>query len=219
MVSNAKKLFIIGVGRSGTSLLQSMLASHHEIVMMPETSFIRRYLVKFIFAGAPTLCTKNIMADKYIQRWVNDETLNEELFIKGNVSCNDLYSSVSSEYVRKYGETVKYIADKDPKLIEVLPHLNELFRDYKVIHIVRDPRDVLLSKNKAEWSKGQSLLKKLIANKSQLQISEYFLKRNRGSILEIKYEDLLSKPNKTLQNICNFLCLDFDLNMLNFSFI
>ena len=42
---NPKKIFIVGVGRSGTSLLQSMFASHPEVKFIPETAFIRRYVL------------------------------------------------------------------------------------------------------------------------------------------------------------------------------
>jgi len=37
-------IFIVGVGRSGTSLLQSMLNAHPEIVSTPETHFLRKYV-------------------------------------------------------------------------------------------------------------------------------------------------------------------------------
>ena len=37
-------IFIIGVGRSGTTLLQSMLHSHSEIHFSPETHFVKRFL-------------------------------------------------------------------------------------------------------------------------------------------------------------------------------
>ena len=42
--SNLDPIFIIGVGRSGTSLLQSMLNSHSKIAFTPETHFIRSYM-------------------------------------------------------------------------------------------------------------------------------------------------------------------------------
>jgi len=37
-------IFIIGLGRSGTSLLQSILNAHSEIAFLPETHFLRKYV-------------------------------------------------------------------------------------------------------------------------------------------------------------------------------
>ena len=37
-------ILVVGVGRSGTSLLQSMLAAHPDLHLLPETGFHRRYV-------------------------------------------------------------------------------------------------------------------------------------------------------------------------------
>ena len=37
-------IIIVGVGRSGTSLLQSMLNTHSRIAFLPEIKFLRRFL-------------------------------------------------------------------------------------------------------------------------------------------------------------------------------
>ncbi len=42
-MTDARSIFVVGVGRSGTSLLQSMLAAHSELAFPPETGFLRRY--------------------------------------------------------------------------------------------------------------------------------------------------------------------------------
>ena len=45
-----KHLFIVGVGRSGTSLLQAMLASHAAIEIIPETGVLRNHVLKTRFS-------------------------------------------------------------------------------------------------------------------------------------------------------------------------
>lgn len=215
-VLSMDKLFVVGVGRSGTSLLQSMLASHGEIVMMPETGFIRRYLVKSVFQKKKFADIQKLKQDMFVRRWVDDGMLLQENKIGSAVTYRSIYEDIQKLYAEKRHKKIKYIADKDPKLIEVLPCLDALFRNYKVIHIIRDPRDVLLSKNKAQWSKGQSLYKKLVANNAQFRISEFFLRRHVGNTFEVKYEDLINEPEKVLKSICEFLNLDFDDNMLLF---
>ena len=127
-----------------------------------------------------------------------------------------VYRAAVRNYSERNGEgCVAYVGDKDPKMIEVLPHLNNIISDYKIVHIIRDPRDVLLSKNKAAWSKGQSLFKKLVANAAQLRIAHAF-KRANGNIIEVKYEGLLTSPDKVLSDICQFLEIEYDPDMLSF---
>ena len=43
-VSSFAPIFVVGVGRSGTSLVQSMLAAHSQVAFPPEMQFVRRYL-------------------------------------------------------------------------------------------------------------------------------------------------------------------------------
>ncbi len=216
-IKNMRNLLIVGVGRSGTSLLQSMLAAHAGIVMMPETSFIRRYLVRNIWPTNPVDGLENLSRDDYLKRWERDGTMPVLDSISGS---EGRLIKVYRAAVENYGErnsagTVAYVGDKDPKMIEVLPHLNDIISDYKVVHIIRDPRDVLLSKNKAAWSQGQSMLKKLVANAAQLRIVNAFKRTNRN-LIEVKYEELLIEPEKVLADICQFLEIDYDPQMLNF---
>ena len=66
-----KKLFIVGVGRSGTTLLQSMLNAHPEICFTPETHFVKRYLVPHL-SGNKCFSKANLIQslaeDKYFSR-------------------------------------------------------------------------------------------------------------------------------------------------------
>ena len=91
-VMNPQKLFIVGVGRSGTTLLQSMLNSHPEICFTPETHFFKRYI-------APNISnTKGIskqklqallQADKYFSRL--EVSIEEHLKkFSSNISNKDL---------------------------------------------------------------------------------------------------------------------------------
>lgn len=212
-----RNLLIVGVGRSGTSLLQSMLAAHPGIVMMPETSFIRRHLVRALWSGQSFDDLEKLSDDAYLKRWKKDGALPD---LKVRDFGEDRLVQVYQSAVRNYGErkgtgNIAYVGDKDPKMIEVLPHLNSIISDYKIVHIIRDPRDVLLSKNKAAWSKGQPLLKKLVANAAQLRIANAF-KRSNDNIIEVRYEDLLTNPEKVLTDICLFLEIKYDPEMLNF---
>ena len=62
-----EKIFIVGVGRSGTSLLQSMLNTHSKMSFIPETHFLRKY----VFKSSVVVDEKNI--DSIIETLNNDD--------------------------------------------------------------------------------------------------------------------------------------------------
>jgi len=124
---NKKILFIIGVGRSGTSLLQSMFAAHPNVGFLPESAFLRRYVYRGNLHSAYGLGGKKAVI-KILEQ--------DEKFAR--TGLNNLW-----------------IGDKDPRLVEFLPLVKTLFPDAHVIQVIRDPRDVLVSKKKAAWSKDK----------------------------------------------------------------
>ena len=64
MNDNFEPIFIVGVGRSGTSLLQAMLNAHSKITFTPETHFIKSYLSKKFKLSE---CKNKIFKDKYLK--------------------------------------------------------------------------------------------------------------------------------------------------------
>ena len=109
------------------------------------------------------------------------------------------------------------LGDKDPRAIEYLGHLKRDFPDSIVVHVIRDPRDVLLSKKKAAWSSSYSTIRHLMAGRVQLRIGQQ--EGNRlfpGQYHEVHYEDLLENPEAELEKLCRKLNLEFDASMLTF---
>ena len=198
----AKSLFIVGVGRSGTSLLQSIIGTHSCVEVVPETSFLRRYVYN-----------KHLTWD----RLYDDQTL---LRLPSLISAINNCQNERSRMIWAYKNTLlhsskkNYVLDKDPRLIEYIDLLNLTNTDCKIILIRRDPRDVLLSKKLAKWSKGRTILSYLMA--SYIQLSDGWHHRNDKNFHLIDYELLLQEPKRQLQKLCHFLELEFESNMLNF---
>ena len=83
--------------------------------------------------------------------------------------------------------------DKDPRLIEDLDMLYRLYGDAYVINITRDPRDVLVSRKKSKWAKG-NIWKHMIAIRVQYVAGTEFssaIKSNR--FFTVSYEKLIEK--------------------------
>lgn len=206
MQDNRKcRVFIVGVGRSGTSLLQSMLASHPEICAFPETSFLRRYPFS---TGTPPIVSYQ---DRVLERIPGLPEAFSELGTK-NISRKaliDVYLNVVSD--KKYGRPA---LDKDPRLVEYIPILQKSFvDDVKIVHIFRDPRDVLASKKKASWSSGRYLVEYLVA--SCVQLRDALRAERAGNILSVYYESLIENPKEVLEAVLDYIGLPFDDAVLN----
>ena len=208
-------IFIIGVGRSGTSLLQSILNSHSKISFLPETQFLRSYVFK-----------KNVSINKsnykeIISQFEQDPRFSRlnicpKIVIEKSKNMIDVYRNITNFYLKNKNKEI--IGDKDPKIIENIEVLNYFFPNSKIIHIIRDPRDVVLSRTKAKWSKKypyfiHSIIYYLQMTLGRKMLYKYF---NKNNFYELKYEDLIKDPNYELKKICNFLEVEYENNILNY---
>ena len=207
-------IFILGVGRSGTSLLQSILNSHSRICFLPETKFLRSYVLKKNFKITKSnykKITNQFKSDKRLKRLKID--LDEALQI--NNTMYDIYHYILE--TKLINQNKSNIGDKDPKLIEKINRLHHFFPNSKIIHIIRDPRDVVLSRTKAKWSQKYPFYFHAIIYYMQLSLG---IKSGRNkykeNYIEVLYENLIKNPDYELSRIIKFLNLDFEKSMLDF---
>lgn len=120
--------------------------------------------------------------------------------------------------------------EQTPRNILYLNEILELFPNAKIIAMVRDPRDVLLSQ-KSKW-KRKSLGEEIFpmaesirswANYHPITISKIWnvnfsilqKKSKHPSILTVKFEDLLENPKEEMEHICQFLNITYTSRMLD----
>ena len=216
-----KTLFIIGVGRSGTSMLMTLLNGHSRIAFTPETHFLRFYLgseeiAAGLEAGGAARFREILANDDYFRRLnISPEALfapylKEEKPFRLQL----LYHDILSAYLRRKGK--EYIGDKDPRYIDYLPVVKTVCPNAKIIHIYRDPRDVVLSKMKAEWSAHRPFWLNAMISQIQIKKGRATARRLFGSnYYELSYESLVSEPEQTLTRLLNFLELSYEPEMLD----
>ena len=214
------KFFIVGVGRSGTSLLQSMLAAHPQVTCLPETAFIRRmvfpgYLHSIFQRHGQKAVLLALAQDDYFGRTELDASkVIGRALARGGLLDAAVYREMLSSYA---GKDKAWAGDKDPRAIEFMPLLAEVLQDVHVIHVFRDPRDVLASKKKAAWSRKGHVWKHVFANRVQFRIGCI-----QGPALfgpkyhMVCYEDLLAAPEEVLDSLCKELGIQYDSSMLSF---
>ena len=217
--------FIIGMGRSGTTLLTNMLNSHSQIVSTPENEFVLFF--------KPHFQHKNFTDEKVIAQFVDllqykySKTISfwkptNELFqaIVDLPNNFKTYSEVCKLVYLHYPflekkENIQLIVDKNPVYSMYCKELKELYPTCKFIIITRDYRDNIVSRKKYS-DKGSSMYSLAASwNYFYAEIEQSKLK-NQADFLQIRYEDLVEKPHYELTQLCEFLSLDYEDSMLNF---
>jgi hypothetical protein len=207
-------IFIVGVGRSGTTLLMSMLNAHPEIAFLPETHFVSEYIVHRPFLSHKSLRDR-LMRDPRVGRL--------------NLPIGDILSSVTGrrpdlrgiyvEVLNRFAERqdVSVVGDKAPRYVECIPVLDALIPDARIIHVIRDPRDVFVSRTQAEWSRGRAGWTHALAYRAQMSMGRHAgAALGADRYLEIRYESLVSEPEEVLRRVSTFLEVAFDPSMLKF---
>lgn len=210
----------MGVGRSGTTLLQNMLNSHSNLAFIPEINYPRRFLfnrkLEKIYNKDKSDFHNYIRNDKWFSR------LDEKLINKLNLESNNytefstgLFMDILSVNCKINGKSIA--GYKDPRSIELVGKIDKVIPDINWIHIVRDPRDVLLSKMKSDWSKDSTVLKHIFASYVQFDFTKKWKQKLPNTFAELYYEDLISDPESTLKTLCTSIGLEYDPKMLNYT--
>ena len=99
------------------------------------------------------------------------------------------------------------MGDKSPGYLRHLRLIWDLWPDARVVHIVRDARDQALSAHKA-W--GKDPVRAAARWADGLEAAQQQMARHDGQWLEVRYEDLVTRPEDVLGQICAFVDIPWD---------
>jgi hypothetical protein len=201
-------LFILGVPRSGTTLLRTILDSHPHLAVGPECPWI---------AGS---YGKVFSFRELYSALANDRfgpVCNFEGVSKSDISMamGKAISSILNSYAAAKGK--KRWLEKTPNHITEIPFLIEVFPQGKYIHIIRDGRDVACSSFKEReknWGKNLMNRDEAIANTRLNALQrwcawigqfEKWQQEYQLDTCQIRYEDLVRDPRTVLARILEFL--------------
>jgi hypothetical protein len=227
-VSN-QPIFIVGVPRSGTTLLAAMLAAHSRISCGPETHFFRKLahidadqlLLPASWPGAAVDFVCSIEHASYFDRkpisllnkYQIDRKQIEAYLQRKEPSLPNILASVTETFQVALGK--ERWAEKTPDHILTLGQIRKHFPDSPVIRIIRDPRDVAISLTKVPWG-AMSFLEALMLWKRLDEQSDGFFQTDR-LCYSLRYEDLITCPDEELARLCRFIGEDFEPGMLDTS--
>lgn len=191
--TNCSPIFIGGCGRSGTTLLRVMLDSHPNIACGPESNLMLD----------PMAFDAKSLSFKF------DMNI-EKIFSIANSSAYlpDFMNRFMYEYANTNGKA--RWAEKTPRNVRNIEYILSNFPEAYFVHVIRDGRDVACSlKTHPKWriENGQRVANDVCNPIEQcierwVQDVEAGIKwRTHPRYIEIRYEALISEPEKTLRQL------------------
>jgi len=207
--------FVVGVGRSGTTLLRMMLDSHPSLAMPPETGFV---------PGVVRACRRRrpspaeLLALLREQRTWGDFDLDEAELERRFAAAGRLdASSALRAFYGLYaeGEGKPRWGDKTPAYVKRMPLIERALPEARFIHVIRDGRDVALSR--AKRALREPAPPQRVAEKWRRRILDAREQAKRlAHYAEIRYEDLVTDTEPTLRRAVELVELEWDPAMLRY---
>ena len=182
-------IFIVGMPRSGSSLIEQILSSH-----------------KNVFGGGEI---------QYIQEIAN-KIINEK---KIDVSSIDNYRNDYLSLISELNDSSSFFTDKELLNFYNIGLILSLFPKARIINCTRDPLDNCWSiyKNyfpiKTEFVNDFKDITKFY--KLYLNTMKFWQKEFPQSIFNLNYETLVENPKHQIEKILNFCDLEWDENVMN----
>jgi hypothetical protein len=205
--------FIVGSARSGTTLLRIMLNAHPDVAVPPESRFITE-----LWRGEDEVDVDRFLAELRDHRRFKlwdlpiEEVQNE---ITGSTATYaDAIEAAYRAYAKHRGKSM--YGDKTPRYVEQMPLLAKLWPKARFIHQIRDGRNVALSYADVPFGP------KDVAGAARLWKARVRAGRDAGHDLpgrymEIRYEDFIEDLESSAKLICDFLSIEFDEGMLDYT--
>lgn len=215
--------FILGRPRSGTTLLRTLFDAHPNVATPVECAFIINMRQKY---AKVTNWTRELLTSFHedVQKHIKFDTWNIDLEqMKADLLecegpntfqnvCKVVYYDYQSLFPK---EDILWIADKNPVYATYTPELLELFPDAKFIHLVRDPRDNIISLKNVDFEGPFTALLAYRWEHSARKLY-YIKKKHAAQFYTIRYEDLVSEPTRYYREMCDFLSIPYNDSVFEF---
>jgi hypothetical protein len=208
--------FIVGVGRSGTTMLRLMLDSHPQLTIPPETHFVPD-LIDAIEDGADPERAVEVMQS--VRQWgdlhIEPAEAIERFRALDDFNAGDALRAFYAIYAERQGKP--RWGEKTPAYVRNMRKIEKALPEARFIHVIRDGRDVALSRWKRTLGDGEKAPAGQVAEGWQRRIRRAQKQGRRlEHYLELRYEDLVTDTEPNLRRIAEFLELEWDPVMLTF---
>jgi hypothetical protein len=209
--------FIFGDARSGNTFLSYQMMAHMEVVIPPESNFIAHIFDAYRSNKIDSdedqkLFVDLLFKDTKFNDWKLSRQSIEERLSKRPLSRNDALREILSLYCEAQKDNANAVGIQK-NYIQLYPELRNVFPSSKIIQIIRDGRAVFNSKKNNRVSDQSRYFQTDPATAAMTwiyknkKISAY--QERHDNVLTVRYETLVMSVSKTLQEIAEFLQLNF----------
>jgi hypothetical protein len=195
-------VFFVGFPRSGTTLLEQILASHPDIVTLDE---------------------REVLMDSTKSLFVSDQALDRLSSLEAGEadSLREAYWRRTRDYCPDLAG--KVFIDKLPLNSVRLPLVAKLFPRAKVLFALRDPRDVVLSCFRRRFGMNPAMYQLLTLEGAAayydavMRLVDQYTAKLPLSLHYVRYESLVDDLRREAEGVCGFIGVAWDDSMLDFA--
>ena len=193
-----KIIFIVGMPRSGTTLVEQILSAHKKVYGAGELSFLSDAINRHV-----------IIDKKFINNKIENISEEKLRLIQGDYLKN----------LENFNFKEDYLVDKAPLNFRWIGFIRILFPNSRIIHCIRDPMDTCFSNFKNSFAGPSLSFGYDLSNLGNFfnlykKLMEYWNKRFDKDIYNLSYEKLVSDQEKETGQLLKFCDLDWDINCL-----
>lgn len=200
-----QNIFIVGMPRSGTTLVDNLLGAHQGVAMGGELNTFATSMMAEVATRGKSMAVQQAIAEA--------------------VQCD--YNAIGRSYlngIRDYVQGSRFVTDKLPLNFLYLGLIHKALPDAKIIHVQRHPMDVV-------WSIFKHLFTHAYPFSYDLdEIADYYIayrglmthwqnlfsNLSSNPMLTVSYEALVENPAAQMQRITRFCGIDYDAVCFDF---
>ena len=215
-------VLILGVRRSGTTLLRVMLDRNSEIAVPDESYFVPQLAHRHGRRPDPDAFVDDIRRLDTLREWeISPEDVRSRL--RPGLTTGEAIGAIYETYAEHQGKA--RWGDKTPMYMQHLPLLEALFPDARFVHLIRDGRDTAISFLAMpegivtqSWAHPRSLQDFACEWRVEVEAARQLGGRvGPRRYVEVRYEDLVAEPERELRGICMFAELPWEPGMLDYA--
>jgi LPS sulfotransferase NodH len=215
-------LLVLGVRRSGTTLLRVVLDRHAQLAIPDESYFVPQLAGRHRDAIDVDAFVDDLRRLSTLRDWdVSVEDVRARL--RPGMPLGQAIAAVYETYAADRGKS--RWGDKTPMYMQHLPLLERLFPDALYVHLIRDGRDAAVSFLgmpqgivTKTWAHPRTAADFACQWHSEVKAAQSLGRRvGPDRYLEVRYEALVADPAAEVERICAFAGLPFEPAMLEYA--
>jgi hypothetical protein len=221
MAAGASPILVLGVRRSGTTLLRVMLDRNSQIAIPDESYFVPQLAARHRGPVDVEAFVEDLERIGTLLDGVDPDRVRERL--SDGMPPGSAIAAIFETYAADHGKS--RWGDKTPMYMQYLPLLERLFPDALFVHLVRDGRDAALSflampagVVTRTWAHPQSVVDFACQWRTEVEAARRLGARVGPSrYREVRYEALVADPERQVEALCSFLQLPYEPEMLRYA--